>query len=335
MILSRVDGEMTGVGSGLTSQQIYHNIDDYQIGCLDVSSAENAQSKFVRTIARYELRLNDFKTSIDHGLQYRPYNFQRFLDILSDSSGRSFVEHFFELLYQLESQYPQVNVIGYALKRFARPLARNSEKGLVREYLQRLMFAAPHQARWIFPLLLGLNRNLGVTADARRLIHWGIETCARRNDVGSLLWYIYAAIFLNVRLSSAHCYQCIGIANPLVDVMLYHGRSIGVFTFDVSTLRQRHLDSPLSSDAWVVLYEVERRGWDAVPAFSKIGTSADPVGLYDHLRTNNVEFYITDQGRFAVDAFAGWNLTQSDFDGAPLQQVFHIEDFLDEYENYD
>jgi hypothetical protein len=229
-----------------------------------------------------------------------------------------------------------VNVIGYALKRFARPLARNPEKELVREYLQRLMFAAPHQARWIFPLLLGFYRHLGVTAETRRLIRWGIETCARRNDVGSLLWYIYAAIFLNVRLSASHCGQCIGIANPLVDLMLYHGRSTGAFSFDVSALRSRYLNSPLSSDAWIVLYEVERRGWDTGAAFAKIGTPGDPVGLYHHLRTHGVEFYITDQSYFSAEAFGGWNVMQTDFAATSWYlQAFDADDFVDDAQNYD
>lgn len=335
MILSRLDFELTNLGN-LRSRQVYHNIDDYQIGCLDVSAAENAQSLFVRALAKYELRINDFKTSIDHGLQYRPSNFQRFFDILSNVSGRNFVEHFFEILYQLDHSYPQLNVIGYALKRFARILARNPEKNLVREYLQRLLFAAPHQARWILPLLLGFYRHQGLQSDGRRLIRWGLQTCARRNDAGSLVWYLYAALFLDMNLTNSDCVICIGLENPLIDLMLFHGRNKGIFSFSLSLLRTRYLTSVFSSDSWIVLYEVENKGWDTFRSFSKIGTTADPNNLYSHLQAKNVEFYITDATYFAVEAFTGWNLRQADFaEERNAPGPFDFREILGDVENYE
>lgn len=335
LILSRIDTDLTAAGSGFSSSQIYHNIDDYQIGSFDGSSAEKAQSLFVRSISRYELRLNDFKTSIDHGLDFHPENFQRFFDILSNTNGSNFVQHFFEIVYQLNSRYPHANVIGYALKRFAKVLASNAEQELVREYLQRLVFAAPHHARWIFPLLLGIYRRKGTNTEIRRLIQWGVEVCCRRNDVGSLVWYIYAALFLDVRLGRTQCNQCIGISSGLVDVMLFHGRSKGIFSFDVAQLRTRYLVSTFKSDAWLPLYEVGRRGWDQTPAFNKIGGQEDPQNLYSHLMAGNVEFYVADNQYFSVEAFTGWNLTQGDFARlGRLPQAFDLDNWDFDLENY-
>lgn len=76
-ILSRLECEVAATGSGLNSSQIYHKIDDYQIGCSGLGEAEDAQSRFVRTVSRYEIRLNDFKTSVGHGISFAPSNFQR------------------------------------------------------------------------------------------------------------------------------------------------------------------------------------------------------------------------------------------------------------------
>ena len=314
LLLSRLDVELTATGSGLTSSQIYHNIDDYQIGCPGVGEAEDAQSRFVRTVSRYELRLNDFKTSVDHGISFAPSNFQRHFDTLGDQHGRNFVEHFFEILYSQVPDHPNTNVVGYALKRFARRLARNPERDLVREYLQRLIFAAPHQARWILPLLLGIYRFQGVNSEVRRLISWGVETCARRNDVGSLLWYLYAAIFLRIRLTAALCSQCFGMSNEMVDLVLFHGRDESLFSFSLADMRRRYRSNDLKSSAWLPIYEVGRRGWDSSPSFAKIGTGDDAGGLYEHLRLQNVEFYITDPERFNVEAFEGWRLTEEIFE---------------------
>lgn len=314
LILSRIDAELTSARSSLASTQIYHNIDDYQIGCIGLAEAENAQSSFVRTISRYELRLNDFKTSVDHGPSFTPSNFQRNFDYLARQRGSKFVEHFFEILYEQILLHPNSNVIGYALKRFSQKLARNNERDLVREYLQRLIFAAPHQARWIFPLLLGIYRRAGVNSEIQRLLAWGVETCARRNDVGSLLWFLYAAIFLRVRLTGRLCSQCLGMSNELVDLVLYHGRNEGLFSFSLTDMRNRYRSNDFASPAWLPIYEVGRRGWDTSSSFAKIGTRDDVDGLYDHLRSQRVEFYVTDEEYFEVGAFEGWYLTQEEFD---------------------
>ena len=337
IILSRVDAELTATGSGLHSTQIYHAIDDYQFGVMSEHEAEDAESKFVRVISRYGLRLNDFKTSIQHGLTFAPSNFQRHFDILKTHDDH-FVEHFFEILYGLVDAHPNVNVIGYALKRFARVLAASPQQTLVQEYLQRLLYAAPHQARFVLPLLLGIYRRDGVDADTNRLIKWGIDVCARRNDVGDLLWFLYAALFLRTRIGAAHCAQCLAIGNELVDLVLVHGRHEGLFTLELASLRSRYVNTDFRSPAWLPLYEIERRAWDRDPAFAKIGTPDDLDSHYDTLRNRGVEFYVTDQDRFTVAAFDGWNLTEQDFlvrqwDPADLQAL--IWDDGRDLENYE
>lgn len=337
IILARIDSDLTSSESGLSSSQIFHNIDDYQIGVFSHSGAENAQSKFVRAISRYELRLNDFKTSVDHGMEFSPSNFQRAFDVLSGQTGSNFVEHFFDILYSSARRYPDMNVLGYGLKRFARSLATSTEGDLVREYLQRLLFAAPYQARWIMPLLLGFYRQKGADLEIKGIISWGIETCVRRNDVGSLLWFLYSAIFLQVKIGRALCRQCIGMSNELVDLVLFHGRSEGSFSFSVADLRGRYQSSDFSSPAWLPLYEVGRRGWDTSASFTKIGRQDDVHGLYAHLHANNVEFYDTAAECFDVASFEGWNLTQDNFN--PAQRDWRLPEFefgaFDEWENYE
>lgn len=336
IILSRIDAELTAAGSGLRSTQIYHAIDDYQFGVLSQHEAEDTESRFVRVISRYELRLNDFKTSVQQGLSFAPSNFQRHFDILK-ANDSNFVEHFFELLYGLVDSHAGVNVIGYALKRFARVLASSPQQALVQEYLQRMLYAAPHQARFVLPLLLGIYRRDGTTADTNRLIKWGIDVCARRNDVGNLLWFLYSSIFLRIRIGASLCGQCFAMGNELVDLVLYHGRDEGLFTAPLAELRTRYQSADYRSPAWLPLYEIERRGWDTTVAFTKIGTADDLNGYYGVLRAAGSEFYLTDAGRLSVEALDGWNLTQDAFE--IREPNFNPFDFADidgrDLENYD
>ncbi len=337
LLLSRIDFELCSKGTGITSAQVYHNIDDYQIGAFETGFSENAQSQFVRSISRYELRLNDFKTSVQQGVEFKPSNFQRQFDVLQGKSSRAFVEHFFDLVYTASQLNYDSNVVGYALKRFGRALAANNEQPLVREYLQRLLFTGPFHARWIFPILLGIYHQTGTNPEIRRVISWGIEVCARRNDAISLLWFLYAAIFLNIRLSTSSCNQCFGISNALVDIVLFHGKSLGLFSISVGVLRSRYLKSDYSSPDWLPLYEIERRGWDTSPAFTKLGQQQDHLGLYEHMRTNDVEFYLTDNEVYTVEAFDGWNLTQESFtEEAHFEDYAHdLYDYVNDWENYE
>ncbi|MEM7635481.1 MAG: hypothetical protein AAF299_13025, partial [Pseudomonadota bacterium] len=106
----------------------------------------------------------------------------------------------------------------------------------------------------------------------------------------------------------------LGMSNEFVDLMLFHGKHLGLFNFPVSVLRQRYSSADLQSSAWLPLYEIQRRGWDMSPAFNKIGTADDPGKHYDHLRQKDVEFYVTDQELFTVEAFDTWKLKQEYFD---------------------
>ncbi|MYA60444.1 MAG: RNA-directed DNA polymerase [Chloroflexi bacterium] len=326
LVLARIDVELTALGTGLTSRQIFHNIDDYQIGASDLAAIENAQSHFVRAISRYELRLNDFKTSINQGLHFAPSSFRQEFDVLTRKRGKTFVEHFFGLLYAQAKSHPDTNVVGYVLKRFTMSLAKNPQQSLVREYLQRLIYAVPHQARWILPLLLNVYARTGINAEVRRLLSWGIETCARRNDVGSLLWFLYSAIFLRMKLSRSVCGHCIGVSNELVDLTLYHGRHLGLFVFPINELRAKYASADFQSPGWLPLYEIERRGWDHSPAFRKLGGQDDPNNIYDHLRANNVEFYVTDDKLFTSGAFEGWSLKKAYTTNTPDKKDTDLDD---------
>lgn len=334
MILARIDNVLLG-NNGLTSSQIYHNIDDYQIGCLDTSATEKAQSAFVRTISQFELRLNDFKTSVDQGIDFRPSNFQRHFDPISELTGTAFIECFFENLYTQAREHPNTNVVGYALKRFARKIARTTEKDLAREYLQRMIFAMPHQARWILPLLLGFYSAGSGSSHARRIISWGAETSARRNDVGSLLWYLYGALFLKIKLSADLCEQCFGMSNELVDLVLVHGKKETIFPVSIKNFRSRYAESDLKTPAWLPIYEIHRRSWDTSSAFAKIGTPDDQDGYYNTLRLSQVEFYSTDEQNYEMSAFSDWHIGMNDFEIEEDQIDWDSYGFGDNDENWE
>lgn len=194
-----------------------------------------------------------------------------------------------------------------------------SEGPLVANYLQRLLFATPAQARFILPLLLVIYERDGLDLPkVSRLIDWGIDTSARRGDAATVLWFLYAAIFLKVRLKAQTCTACIGVSCELVDLVLIHGKVLGLFNPAVADLRRRYKPVDFTSAAWLPLYEVQRNGWDNSPAFSKLGTAADSGRYYEHLGDKGVEFYASAPSLFTKEAFHDWDLGQAAAD--PDQQ---------------
>lgn len=232
--------------------------------------------------------------------------------MLKSKQGSDFIEHFFQLLYDLTPKFPQSNIIGYALKTFSKEISGNSDQSLTIQYLQRLLYATPHLARFILPLLIGFSFGKRLTKEFKTLLDWGVRTCVRRNDVLNLLWFLYTAIALKLKLSKQKCDECLQLANPLVDVVLVHGHSLGLFRFSLSDLTKRLAQSDFTSDAWMPLYEIERRGWDQ--NLTMLGTSSDTKNLYGFLAQANVSFY--DASALSLADINGWKLKEEDFNGS-------------------
>jgi len=315
LILSRVDYDMVKNHSEIIPSAFFHNIDDYQFGIFRIEEAELAQSKFVWAIQRMELRLNDYKTRLDSGLDFAPSNWQRSFDFVSSLSGTRAVEAFFDQLYKCMSDHPNSNVVGYSLKKFGGQLASNARRELVLEYLQRLIFAAPHNARWIFPIYLGIcERFSSIEVNQKRAVRWGADVCVRRADIGSLLWFLYAAFYLNIKFGKELSERCFALGNPLIDLMLIDGKQRGLISISLSEFRQRYRDSDFMSRDAILLYEVEKRGWDTSKTFCKIGTQKDAFDCFSSFLSHGVDFYRPEKSSFQVSAFPGWNLRDDDFE---------------------
>ena len=319
LLLARIDADLTARATDITARQLFHHIDDYQFGAYTAAQAESHHANFVTAIARYELRLNEFKTKMDHGLSSPETPFEHRFEILHAKEGGSFVDHFFDILFAEAARLPQYNIAGYALKLFAPKLLGKSERPLVVNYLQRLLLALPAQARFALPPLLAIYERDGFQkSHIRHLLTWAIATCARRGDAASVLWFLYAAMFLGVHLNAETCRFCFDLSCELVDLVLFHGKALGLFTSPVADLRRRYKPADFASPAWLPLYEVQRNVWDQSPAFSKLGTAHDHNCLYDHMCTNGVEFYGTEPGLFTAAAFHDWNFGTAEED--PAQQ---------------
>ena len=311
LILSRLDRQISSSGKKIKSSRFIHGIDDYQFGAMSQVEVEEIQAKFSLELRDFELRPNDRKTFVNSGLAFAPVHWEHMFDELGGSKGAALVEHFFDVLYEIMKENPDSNVAGYSLKRFAKPLAKSPVKELVLQYLQRFLFAVPHLARWVLPLLLGLSTVVGLTKDSRRLLDWGIEISCRRGDVVNLLWFLYARIFLKLGITAKQAEECFSLSSPLIDLSLEHMRVLGLNKMPLSKVRSRYSSSSFADREWLMLYEMQAKGWDVTVPFDAIGSSTDTEQLFHYLKSESVSFY--DASTPTIASFSDWKFSADDF----------------------
>jgi hypothetical protein len=333
LVLSRIDSELCAPKSGFSSKQIFHNIDDYQFGIFSHYEAERAKALFSNTIREFELQINDFKTQTNEGLAFHPLVLERQFDDLVSVRGKPLIERLFERIYELTKKSPNSNIIGFALRRFRTSLLDANNDVILLQHLQRLMYAVPHLFRWIAPIYLHLLAKLEVAAGSKQAIDWGIEGAVRRGDLGSISWFLYAKLFLRQTLSRQLSEALFGLNSPIVDVQLFHLRSKGLAKLLTPALRERYDRASLSEAGWLVLYEVERNGWDLTATFRRLSEQSDHARCLNSLRIANCAFYDTADRALTIEVFDGWERPPENVWGLALEAFRRNRGNLSDYDN--
>ncbi len=79
----------------------------------------------------------------------------------------------------------------------------------------------------------------------------------------------------------------------------------------------------------MVLYEVERRGWDSMITFKKLGTASDVGNFYKSLCDAGVSFYDTELSTYEPKAFDTWSLTKLSFNSDMQNQIYADDNVYD------
>jgi hypothetical protein len=310
IVLSRIDHELKKDGAGLRKRQVFHNIDDYEIGVESTTEAETLIARFEKEIRKFELRSHDAKTRVLSGELPENLRWEPKFNLLKGLNDEEFLDGFFALLASERDAHPSSNIVGYGLSRFAKKLASCPDRELTLRHLQTLLYSSPRFVSWVAPLFVGLKGGGDLDQAQKRLLRWGVEECSRRHDIVSLLWFLYLHLQFDLKLSKAQKNLCFEVESVLVDLVLAHADHNDLVKGGFQDTQQRYLSSSLASSAWLFLYETEKRGWNAAVKTKKIGQSEDPKKFFKLMKENDIHFY--DVEAFGVSAFP-WNLSENDF----------------------
>ncbi|MCE8006309.1 RNA-directed DNA polymerase [Aestuariivita sp.] len=310
LVLSRIDHELKKNGPGLKKRQVFHNIDDYEIGVENTTEAERVIARFEKEIRKFELRSHDGKTGVISGELPENLRWEPKFNLLKGLEDEEFLDGLFALLASERDAYPGSNVVGYGLSRFAKKIASCSDKELSLRHLQTLLYSSPRFVSWVAPLFVGLKGGDDLDQPQKRMLRWGVEECSRRHDIVSLLWFLYMHLQFDLKLSKALKKLCFEVESVLVDLVLAHADHNGLVKGGFAEALGRYQNASLGSSAWLFLYESEARGWKSAVSAKKIGQSEDPKKFFKLMNDNDVHFY--DVSAFGVSAFP-WSLGENDF----------------------
>lgn len=310
IVLSRIDHELKKNGPGLRKRQVFHNIDDYEIGVENTAEAERVIARFEKEIRKFELRSHDGKTRVVSGELPENLRWEPKFNLLKELEGEEFLNGFFALLVSEADAHPGSNVVGYGLSRFAKKIASCSDKELSLRHLQTLLYSSPRYVSWVAPLFVGLKGGKELDRAQKRMLRWGVEECSRRHDIVSLLWFLYLHLQFALKISKAQKKLCFEVDAVLVDLILAHADHKDLIKGGFAEASDRYLSLGLDSSAWLFLYETEKRGWKTAVKTKKIGQAEDPKKFFKLMKENDVHFY--DESAFGVSAFP-WKLDEGDF----------------------
>lgn len=310
IVLSRIDHELKTNGAGLQMQQVFHNIDDYEIGVESTAEADKVIARFEKEIRKFELRSHDGKTKVLSGQIPANVRWEPKFTPLGDLEGDTFLDGLFGVIASERENNQDSNIVGYALSRFAKKIASCPNKDLSLRHLQTLLFSSPRFVSWVAPLFVGLKGGKNLDKGQKRLLRWGLEECARKHDTVSLLWFLYLHLYFDLKISKAQRDVCLEVESVLVDLSLAHANHNGLIKSGITKARERYSSLELSSTAWLYLYETEKRSWTDAVKKAKIGKPEDPGKFFKLMSANDVHFY--DVEAFGVSAFQ-WSLDEQNF----------------------
>ena len=300
LILSQVDEELLDGGRARWLHG-FRYYDDYELHTWSREHADQALAVIQRILAEWQLGVNPYKIHIrelPQPIEDEWLSTLKRVEIRSHSlQERSDITALFDDSFRLSRQFPQDNVISYALGQFVtRDL---SERRHVQRtnwpHFEKLLLQACLGEPGVLPraaVLLNWARLRGWPLD-RRVLSEALNTIVRdgaaRGASSEVAWALWASISLDIRLAAPTGRAVSQLADDVVALTALHAASKGLFRgLNTTTWAALMNADSLAGEHWLLAYEAHEHGW--LPAIG--GTdfiAADPV--FAQLRADSVHFY--------------------------------------------
>lgn len=240
-------------------------IDDYTISSSDGARGESLIAALRQAAAVFELELNNDKTAV-HSTSERPSGGWKEAvtsHLLASFDGPG-LQHFFYEVGRICAAHPDINVEKYALQHARLALVSATDWKRV----QSVLIGAYRRNSTLVSLLVEIvllrqvsHRDVD-TQNLREFIEQRVSVLSEANRSGELVWLLFLAIRLGLRLSSTRVATLFESDNAMVALLLVYARSLGLIDGTISTAYwDRSLnESGLRGSLWLYAYEAIARG---------------------------------------------------------------------------
>lgn len=274
---SRIISEIVGVAIDHHAQETlkldrtraFRHVDDWYIGFDNAGEAEDAVATLATGCRDYELELNAEKTrtldassSVDSlwPTELREYRFK------GNVTGQAkSLEHYSTKAFQFANEYPDQNVLDYAVKRTkGLRIFRNNWRSY-ETFLLRAVRSNSSVIPAVVEILVSYNHN-GYALGRGRIVKL-IEDLIRKNTPlahhAEVAWALFLAKALRLRISKGASKAVSGLESSVCGLLALDLDQNGLFdgALNASLWRQSMTPQGLYSHGWLLAYEADLKGW--------------------------------------------------------------------------
>jgi hypothetical protein len=265
LILARVDQALAGQGCS----NAFRYMDDYELGAMTLAHAEGSLADLQAALARFELSLNPRKTDISSlpaELETAWVPELRLFSIAKSPSRQRYdLMRYFARAFQLARQFPDGNVLKYAVSR----LDDLTIVGDAWELVQNLVLQCVLSEADVLPRALRFferrrreKREVDLSK-LRQVLEGIIPRQAVAGHGSEVAWALWAAMLYDIPLSSDAVQPAASMDDSAVALMTLGLRDSGAIegSLDFSTWQPVLGSGALREEHWLVAYEAVSRGW--------------------------------------------------------------------------
>jgi hypothetical protein len=202
----------------------------------------------------------------------------------------------FDLAYSLSRQYPDKNILAYAIGRLADVHIRHENAELFQRLSTQCLLAEPGTSAVVLERL-AMHRARGLPVnyiELAEVLNDQIVEHAPLGHANEVAWALWGTLIFNLSITKAAAKVLSDVEDDAVALLALHSRERGLMHVSLSTaLWQSYLTADqLFGEHWLLAYEAPIKGW--LPSAS----GADHVGAeasFDWLRNIGVQFYETEK----------------------------------------
>lgn len=253
----------------LGSARAFRHVDDWHIGFDNAGEAEDAIATLAAACREYELELNAEKTRSMHAgsvvdgiwaTELRQFHFDT--SVGSQAKG---IEHFFAKTFQFAADFPEQNVLSYAVKRTKSLRVQPDNWRMYESFLLKAVRANPTVTPDVVEILVSYNHNKYSIDRPRisKLIADLVHKNAPLAHHAEVAWALFLAKGLKIKLARKSAQAVSTLESSTCALLALDLRRSGLIEgkLDTSLWEQSMTQDGLKSNMWLLAYEADLKGW--------------------------------------------------------------------------